>query len=112
MRRDSNQNGGAIFTLAKKGLLLNRKYEFESSVIEIISIEIVIKKRKWIIHTVYRPPSFDLALFFNELSNILDGSFGKYKNLLILRDLNIYLSDQTKIPKSKKESYMNCTRCL
>ena len=33
----------------------------------LISIEIVIKKRKWIIHTVYRPPSFNSALFFNEL---------------------------------------------
>ena len=102
-RRDRNQNGGGIFTLVKKGLLPNRKYEFESSVIEIISIEIVIKKTKWIIHAVYRPPSFDLALFFNELSNILDRTFGKYENLLILGDLNIDLSDQTKIPKSKKE---------
>ena len=45
-RHDRNQNGGGIFTLVKKGLLPNRKYEFESSVIEIISIEIVIKKRK------------------------------------------------------------------
>ena len=102
-RCDRNQNGGDIFTLVKKGLLPNRKYEFQSSVIEIISIEIVIKKRKWIIHTVYRPPSIDLALFFNELSNILDRTFGKYENLLILGDLNIDLSDQTKIPKSKKE---------
>ena len=63
----------------------------------------MIKKRKWIIHTVYRPPSFDLALFFNELSNVLDRTFGKFENLLVLGDLNIGLSDQIKIPKSKKE---------
>ena len=55
------------------------------------------------VHTVYRPPSSDLALFSNELSTVLDHSFSKYENLLILGDLNIDLSDQTKIPKSKKE---------
>ena len=54
------------------------------------------------IQIVYKPPSSDLALFFSALSKILDHSFGKYENLLILGDLNIDLSDQTKIPKSKK----------
>ena len=93
----------AFLPLLRKDCYPIEKYEFESSAIEIISIEIVIKKRKWIVHTVYRPPSFDLALFFNELSNILHRSFGKYENLLILGDLNIDLSDKTKIPKSEKE---------
>ena len=45
-------------------------------------------------------------MFFSELSNILYRSFGKYKNLLILGDLNIDLSDQDKIPKSKKELFI------
>ena len=51
-RHDCNQNGGSIFTFVKKRLLPNRRYEFESSVIEIISIEErenAVKKRKSII---------------------------------------------------------------
>ena len=102
-RGDRNQYGGGLFTFVKKGLLPNRKQDLESKLIEILSVEITVKKRKWMVHTVYRPPSSDLALFFNELSKVLDHSFGKYENLLILGDLNIDLSDQTKIPKSKKE---------
>ena len=43
------------------------------------------------IHTVYIPPSSDIALFFSELSKVLDYSLGKYENLLILGDLNIDL---------------------
>ena len=102
-RHDRNQFGGGLFAFVKKGLLPNRKQDLESKLIEISSVEITVKKRKWMVHIVYRPPSSDLALFFNELSKVLDHSFGKYENLLILGDLNIDLSDQTKIPKSKKE---------
>ena len=69
----------------------------------VLLVEITVKKRKWMVHTVYRPPSSDSALFFNELSKVLDHSFGKYENLLILGDLNIDLNGQTKIPKPKKE---------
>ena len=99
-RRDRNQFGGGLFTFVEKGLLPNRKQR--SELIEILSVEITVKNRKWMVHTVYRPPSSDLALFFSELSKFLDHSFGKPENLLILGDLNIDLSDQTKIPKSKK----------
>ena len=91
-----------LFTFVKKGLLPNRKQDLESKLIEILSVEITVKKRKWMVFTVYRPPSSDLALFFNELSKVLDHSFGKYENLLILGDLDIDIRDQTKIPKSKK----------
>ena len=65
-RRDRNQfGGGLIFIFVKKGLLPSRKQDLELELIEILSVKITVKKRKWIIHTVYRPPSSDLALFFN-----------------------------------------------
>ena len=57
--------------LLKKGLLPNRKQDLKSELIEILSVEITVKKGKWMVHTVYRPPSSDLALFLSEPSKSL-----------------------------------------
>ena len=84
-------NLAVVYSPLLKRTSSNRKQDLESKLIEILSVEITVKKGKWMVHTVYRPPSSDLALFF------------KYENLLILGDVNIDLSDQTKIPKPKKE---------
>ena len=55
-RRNRNQFGGGLFAFVKKGLIPNRKQDLESKLIEISSVEMTVKKRKWMVHTVYRPP--------------------------------------------------------
>ena len=44
-RRDRNQFGGGLFVFVKKGLRPNRKQDRESELIEILSVEITVKKR-------------------------------------------------------------------
>ena len=55
----------------KKDVITKCLIEFESSLIEVICIELTVSKNKWAIFSVYRPPKFNITLFFSELRGAL-----------------------------------------
>ena len=63
-RRDWNQHGGGPMVFIKKDVITKRLIEFESSLIEVICIELTVSKNKWAILSVCRPPKFNITLFF------------------------------------------------
>ena len=89
-RKDRNKNGGGRIVYVKERLIAKRILEYENRNIEAICIEIFISKRKWCLAFAYRPPyNNNKATFFMELNKSLCNIARKYKNRLIIGDLNI-----------------------
>ena len=86
--KDRNSNGGGLMVFTKKDLITRRIKELESTKIEIISLELTVSKRKWIIFSVYRPPKTNFQTFFSELNICLDKATRTYENIVLLGDIN------------------------
>ena len=61
--------------------------------IEILSVEINLKKQKWCILGIYRPPSMQKQYFIDHLSRVLECYSRKYDNIIILGDFNMEPSE-------------------
>ena len=88
-RHDRNQHGGGLLMFTRKDLITRRLENFESSNIEMICIELIISKHKWVIFSVYRPPETSLDLFFAELNKNVDKATRIYDNIVMMGDINI-----------------------
>ena len=57
---------------------------------EILCSELTVRKIKWIIVSVYRPPtSSNLKIFFEELEKTLEEATAEYDNVIVMGDINI-----------------------
>ena len=81
-RRDRNQHGGGLLMFTRNDLITRRLENFESSNIEMICIELIISKRKWVIFSVYRPPKTNLDLLFAELNKNVDKATRTFDNII------------------------------
>ena len=54
--------------------------------IQIIPLQINLKNCKWLICSVYRPPSLDLTYFLQSLTNLLD--FYNFERCVVIGDIN------------------------
>ena len=88
----------------KEGLIAKRILEYENINIETICIEITISKRKWCLTFAYRPPYNNKATFFMKLNKSLCIIARKYKNILIIWDLNINFDN---LKKGDTHSHMS-----
>ena len=88
-RRDRNQHGGGLLMFTRNDLITRRLENFKSSNIEMICIELIISKRKWVIFSVYRPPKTKPDLFFAELNKNVDKATRTYDNIVVMGDINI-----------------------
>ena len=57
--------------------------------IQAIPFEINLRKEKWLVISIYRPPSQDSVFFLNSLTKIIDVFADKYDNYLIMSDFNL-----------------------
>ena len=57
--------------------------------IQAIPFEINLRKEKWLVISIYRPPSQDSVFFLNSLTKIIDVFADKYDNYLIMGDFNL-----------------------
>ena len=65
--------------------------------IEILCIELNLKKEKWVIMGIYRPPDMSQNYFFNHLSRIIDFYSTKYERIIIMGDFNVEPTDPSMI---------------
>ena len=56
--------------------------------IQLICIEINLRKQKWLLISIYRPPKQSLSFFIKNLTNLVDFYSKDYKNILINGDFN------------------------
>ena len=62
--------------------------------VEIMCVEINLKKQKWILMGIYRPPNMNERYFLDHLSRVIDCYSKKYDRLVIMGDFNSEPSDE------------------
>ena len=62
--------------------------------IQAIPFELNLRKEKWLVISIYRPPSQDSEFFLNSLTVILDHFTKVYDNYLIMGDVNLEPHDK------------------
>ena len=93
------------FFVSVNDLITKRKQEFESDSVEIISLELTISRKKWIIFSFYRPPKSNIANFFSELSKCVDKATRRYENVVLMGDINIDTSEEKAIGMTKLSEF-------
>ena len=85
----TNKNGGLLVYI--KSSIPSRKLSCDDicNSIQAIPFEINLRKEKWLVISIYRPPSQDSVFFLNSLTKIIDVFADKYDNYLILGDFNL-----------------------
>ena len=63
--------------------------------IEIICVEINLRKQKWVVVGIYRPPNINVTYFLEHLSRVIDCYYKKYERVIIMGDFNIEPSEES-----------------
>ena len=94
-RLDVNSNSGGILVYIKETI---PSKELKSILIpkdlQIIPIEINLRKSKWLIIPIYKPPSSNESYFIENMNKIIDYYSQKYDNILTLGDFNMEVSNE------------------
>ena len=93
-RQDRNCFGGGLRLYGKKNIApkqLNLKFDKET---EAIYLEINIRLRKWLIVSLYKPPSQYNSLFLENISTNLSRYLDSYENITLLGDFNMTPEDK------------------
>ena len=89
-RRDRNKHGGGLIEFVRKGIICKRQSSLETIQSECVCSELTFSKKKWIIFSIYRPPSTNnLAQFFHEMNISLNKVLSSYDNIIVMGDFNI-----------------------
>ena len=92
-RLDITSSSGGLLTYVNSNIPSKRLVDVVLPYdIQAIAIEISIRKRKWVLVSVYRPPTQNLEYFLDQISNLVDFYEGKYSNFLIMGDFNELVS--------------------
>ena len=91
-RLDISDKSGGLLVYVKETLpsRLLTKFKVPSD-IQIIPIEINLRKSKWLVLSIYRPPRTEIACFIENITKLLD--IYNYENILIMGDFNLESND-------------------
>ncbi len=94
-RLDRNSNGGGLLVFVKEDIPSKqlKSFKFEDD-IECIGFEINLRKKKWALFSIYRPPTQSQPYFFSQLSTAIDHYSDKYENFVVLGDFNAIETEQ------------------
>ena len=65
--------------------------------IEIMCVEINLKKQKWVLLGIYRPPKMNEKYFLDHLSRVIDVYSRKYDKIVIMGDFNLEPIDESNL---------------
>ena len=94
-RKDRNANGGGLLVYIKEGIpsCELKNHSPMSNSFDVIVIEINFRKSKWLLINAYKPPSVNNSLFCDQISRLLDFYSLTYKNIVLMGDFNMRLTD-------------------
>ena len=89
-RLDRNANGGGLLVYVRSDIPSHRLHSFKfSDGIECISFAINLRKKKWVLLSVYWPPTQSQEYLLENLGRALDHYSENYENFMILGDFNM-----------------------
>ena len=88
-RLDVNSRSGGLLIYVNSDIPCRQlnTYQFPQNM-QVVPIELNLRKQKWIVFVIYRPPKQDAIFFLNSLSDAIDFYSKTYDNLVILGDIN------------------------
>ena len=95
-RLDFSKTSGGLLLYVKDHLPLRQlRDSLLSPGIECLTLELNLRKSKWLLLSIYRNPSLQkLKPFLEELTKVLDHYGGTYENILIFGDFNEEISEK------------------
>ena len=89
-RLDRNANGGGLLVYVRSDIPSHQLNSFKfSEGVECISFEINLRKKKWALFSVYRPPTQSQDNLFENLDCALDHYSENYENFMFIGDFNM-----------------------
>ncbi len=89
IRFDRNRHGGGLLIYVREGVPFKELSVYKPpNDIECGIIEISLKKQKWVLFSIYRPPSQSEKYFFEEIGKGLDFYSSKYESICLIGDFN------------------------
>ena len=85
----TKQSGGLLVYIRSSIPSRQLSYGSICDSIQVIPFEINLRQEKWLMISIYRPPSQDSAFFIHSLTKIIDYFATKYDNHLIMGDFNM-----------------------
>ena len=93
-RKDVSAHSGGLITYVNSDIPSHLKTDFSVPAdLQVIPIELNLRKTKWLVVSIYRPPKQALDYFIRELSVMLDFYSSKYQNMLVMGDFNVEPGD-------------------
>ena len=89
-RLDRNANGGGLLVYVRSDIPSHRLHSFKlSDGIECVSFEINLRKKKWALFSVYRPPTQSQDYLLENLGRALDHYTENYENFMFIGVFNM-----------------------
>ena len=81
--------GGVILYINKRIWCKILNYRTKSILSEVIIIEFLQSKRKWLMLGIYKPLIQDETDFLQQLSSLLAFYYPRYENIMVIEDFNV-----------------------
>ena len=86
-RKDRNKHGGGLLMYVNDEIVCTQQVVPSlPSDIEALFVEINLRKQKWLIAGIYRPPSQDISYFVGVINETL--LYSNYENIILIDDFN------------------------
>ena len=96
LRLDLTSRSGGLLVYVKSDILIRQlsNHTLDDGM-EIIALELNLRKRKWLVIFIYRNPKIDKDIFIQNLSNTLDFYTADYEDYIIAGDFNLEPDNET-----------------
>lgn len=96
-RKDYKSNSGGLIMIVRDDIPQRQVPDLEisgdeSGRIESLAVEIVVRKEKWILCSVYKQPKVSNDTIVAKMSSLIDKCLTSYKNCIIFGDLNVNMT--------------------
>ena len=106
-RLDVSDKSGGLLVFVRDCLLSTEiKVDNISADIQVIPFELNIRKQKWLLLPIYRPPNQNMSFFVEQISKLID-KLGRYDNVLVLGDFNMEPNDKNLSPLLEEHNLYN-----
>ena len=97
-RKDHQKNSGGLLMLIRDDLPQCRRKDLEavnaeSGRVEILALELVLRKEKWLLLSVYKQPQVKNACIVSVVEGLLDRCCQETRNILMFGDFNVNMAN-------------------